>query len=98
MAGFLDVRRMRRSAHLISVWVAAGCSGGAGGGVAGEWGDRMGRARGRGWGCCVWMVTSSNERAIRFYERMGFGRKVGRMEPYPNDQGLVEIEMVRLIS
>ena len=42
------------------------------------------------------MVTSNNEPAIRFYERLGF-RKTGRTEPYPNDSSVVEYEMSRAI-
>ena len=43
------------------------------------------------------MVTSNNEGAIRFYERLGF-TKTGRTEPYPNDATLVEFEMLRSIG
>lgn len=42
------------------------------------------------------MVTSNNEPAIRFYERLGFTR-TGRTEPYPNDPAVVEYEMSRAI-
>jgi ribosomal protein S18 acetylase RimI-like enzyme len=42
------------------------------------------------------MVTSINEPAIRFYERLGFAR-TGRTEPYPNDQAVIEYEMARVI-
>jgi ribosomal protein S18 acetylase RimI-like enzyme len=38
------------------------------------------------------MVTSINDPAIAFYERLGF-IKTGRSEPYPNDAELVEHEM-----
>lgn len=44
----------------------------------------------------VLMVTSNNEPAIRFYERLGFTR-TGRTEPYPNDPAVVEYEMCRPI-
>jgi ribosomal protein S18 acetylase RimI-like enzyme len=40
------------------------------------------------------MVTSNNEAALRFYERLGFSR-TGRTEPYPNDPTVVEYEMSR---
>lgn len=42
------------------------------------------------------MVTSNNEPAIRFYERLGFTR-TGRTEPYPNDPRVIECEMSRPI-
>ena len=38
------------------------------------------------------MVTSNNQPAIRFYERLGF-TMTGRVQPYPNDPELVEYEM-----
>jgi ribosomal protein S18 acetylase RimI-like enzyme len=40
------------------------------------------------------MVTSINEPAIRFYERLGFAR-TGRTQPYPNDPAVIEYEMSR---
>lgn len=43
------------------------------------------------------MVTSSNEPAMRFYDRLGFTR-TGRMEPYPNDPALFEWEMARRLD
>jgi len=42
------------------------------------------------------MVTSNNDLAIKFYERLGFS-KTGRTEPYPNDPALIEYEMSRQI-
>lgn len=42
------------------------------------------------------MVTSNNDSAILFYQRLGFSR-TGRTEPYPNDSALIEYEMSRLI-
>ena len=41
-------------------------------------------------------VTSVNEPAMRFYERLGFTR-TGRTEPYPNDPAVIEYEMARAI-
>ncbi len=38
------------------------------------------------------MVTSNNDPAIRFYERLAF-TKTGRTEPYPNDPNIFEYEM-----
>ena len=43
------------------------------------------------------MVTSCNEQAMRFYDRLGFVR-TGRTEPYPNDPALIEWEMARRID
>jgi ribosomal protein S18 acetylase RimI-like enzyme len=42
------------------------------------------------------MVTSSNDSAITFYQRLGFTR-TGRTEPYSNDPALIEYEMSRPI-
>jgi ribosomal protein S18 acetylase RimI-like enzyme len=55
-----------------------------------------------GWACLrkanrlLLMVTSNNESAIRFYERLGFVR-TGRTESYPNDPAVIEYEMARPI-
>ena len=56
----------------------------------------LGWARGREARTLRLMVTSGNEPAIRFYEKLGFAR-TGRTEPYPNDPGLIEYEMSRPI-
>lgn len=42
------------------------------------------------------LVTSNNQSAIQFYERLGF-TKTGRTEPYPNDPQIIEYEMSRAI-
>jgi ribosomal protein S18 acetylase RimI-like enzyme len=42
------------------------------------------------------MVTSVNDSAIHFYERLGFTR-TGRSEPYPHDPSITEYEMSRAI-
>ena len=54
-------------------------------------------ARRRNAGTLLLMVTSNNEPAIRFYERLGFTR-TGRTEPHPNDPAVIEYEMSLLIS
>ncbi len=43
------------------------------------------------------LVTSINQSAILFYERLGFSQ-TGRTEPYPNDASLIEYEMVCPLS
>ena len=43
------------------------------------------------------MVVCNKERAIKFYEQLGFAR-TGRTEPYPNDPALIEYEMSRLVG
>ena len=53
-------------------------------------------ARLRGARTLLLTVTSVNEPAMRFYERLGFTR-TGRTEPYPNDPAVVEYEMARAI-
>jgi len=40
------------------------------------------------------LVTSVNESARGFYERLGF-KFTGRTEPYPNDPAIIEHEMSR---
>jgi ribosomal protein S18 acetylase RimI-like enzyme len=54
-------------------------------------------ARSRGATVLRLMVTSKNDSAFRFYERMGLIR-TGRTEPYPNDPNVVEYEMSRNIA
>ncbi len=49
-------------------------------------------ARTRNLHALLLMVTSNNDPAIRFYERLGF-TKTGRTEPYPNDPNIFEYEM-----
>ena len=53
-------------------------------------------ARGRNACVLLLMVTSNNEPAIRFYQRLGFTR-TGRTEPYPNDPAVIEHELSRPI-
>jgi ribosomal protein S18 acetylase RimI-like enzyme len=49
-------------------------------------------ARGKKVQTLLLMVTSKNDSATRFYERLGFAM-TGRTEPYPNDPGVLEYEM-----
>lgn len=93
-AGFVD-REDPTKAHLVSMWVAPSHRGGGVGrllvdGII-EWAHRR-RAE-----AIRLTVTSNNNRAIGFYERMGFA-KTGKTEPYPNDSALVEFEMIRGIE
>ena len=43
------------------------------------------------------MVTSNNDRAMGFYQSVGF-MLTGRTEPYRNDPSLLNLEMRRPIS
>jgi ribosomal protein S18 acetylase RimI-like enzyme len=52
----------------------------------------LGWARTRNVHTLLLMVTSNNDPAIRFYERLAF-TKTGRTEPYPNDPNIFEYEM-----
>jgi ribosomal protein S18 acetylase RimI-like enzyme len=93
VGSFLDENDPTR-AHLVSMWTAP-----------------THRQQGAGrqlvkevvrWACLrhartlLLMVTSNNEPALRFYERLGFAR-TGRTEPYPNDPAILEYEMSRPI-
>jgi ribosomal protein S18 acetylase RimI-like enzyme len=81
-------------AHLVSMWVAPThrkC--GTGRLLLTE---IAGWSRQRGVHVLRLMVTSSNESAIQFYQRLGFSR-TGRTEPYPNDPALIEYEMSKVI-
>jgi ribosomal protein S18 acetylase RimI-like enzyme len=51
-------------------------------------------AQERGARTLLLMVTSNNDPAMRFYERLGFAR-TGRTEPYPNNPDVIEYEMGR---
>lgn len=53
-------------------------------------------ARTRNVSVLLLMVTSNNESAIRFYQRLGFTR-TGRTEPHPNDPAVTEYEMAQPI-
>jgi ribosomal protein S18 acetylase RimI-like enzyme len=41
-------------------------------------------------------VTSNNDRAISFYQQLGFSM-TGNAKPYPNDPTLTEWEMAKLL-
>ncbi len=93
VGSFLDEHDATR-ADLISMWVAdTHRSQGIGRRLVNavvDW------ARMRGAGTVLLMVTSNNDSAITFYERLGFNR-TGRTEPYPNDPALEEYEMSKPI-
>jgi ribosomal protein S18 acetylase RimI-like enzyme len=81
-------------AHLISMWTApTHRQHGVGRLLVNE---ILGWARRRGASTLKLMVTSGNESAILFYQRLGF-TPTGRSEPYPNDPALIEHEMARPI-
>jgi ribosomal protein S18 acetylase RimI-like enzyme len=91
VAGFFDVDPPA-TAHLASMWVAptrrrAGVGRLLVNAVL-EW------ARSEGATTLRLRVTSNNDIAIQFYERLGF-RRTGKTEPYPNDPTLFEFEMIR---
>ena len=81
-------------AHLISMWTApAYRQRGVGRMLVDEvvkW------AHLRGARTLLLMVTSQNDPARLFYQRLGF-TLTGRTEPYPNDLALIELEMSRPI-
>jgi ribosomal protein S18 acetylase RimI-like enzyme len=54
-------------------------------------------ACGRGATVLQLMVTSNNQPAIDFYQRLSFV-PTGRTEPYPNDPALLEHEMARSLA
>lgn len=94
VAGFFDVDPPG-AAHLASMWVApthrrAGVGRLLVNAVI-DW------ARSEGATTLRLMVTSNNDIAMRFYERLGF-RRTGKTEPYPNDPMLFEFEMIRPLT
>ena len=90
---FLDLHDATR-AHLISMWTAPKHRRQGVGmmlvSAIAHW------ARERGAQDLYLMVTSSNDGAMEFYRRLGFSRS-GRTEPYPNDEALVEYEMIKAL-
>ena len=94
VGAFLDQDDPAR-AHLVSMWTAPSHrQQGIGRLLIGE---VLNWARRRNVGTMLLMVTSNNEPAIRFYERLGFAR-TGRTEPYPNDPEVLEYEMSRTME
>jgi ribosomal protein S18 acetylase RimI-like enzyme len=93
-AGFIDKDDSTR-AHLASMWVAPGYR-------RARVGSRLVHA------IIVWagarrirtlmlVVTSNNDPARQFYERLGF-TPTGRTKPYINDPSLTDIEMARPVT
>jgi ribosomal protein S18 acetylase RimI-like enzyme len=81
-------------AHLISMWTSpTHRRQGAGRLLVNEILDW---ATGKGAHTLQLMVTSKNQPAILFYERLGFVM-TGRTKPYPNDANEIEYEMVKNI-
>lgn len=93
-ASFLD-RDDATQAHLASVWVPPSHRGRGVGRLLVD--GILDWARGRRVEKMCLTVTSNNDVARRFYERLGFA-KTGKMLPYPNDPALVEFEMIRSIE
>lgn len=94
VGAFLDANDATR-AQLVSMWTAPThrqC--GVGRLLVSE---VLGWARLREARTLLLMVTSNNDPAIKFYEKLGFTR-TGRTEPYPNDPGVIEYEMSLRIS
>ena len=93
VGAFLDANKATQ-AQLVSMWTApAYRQRGVGRLLVNE---VLAWARRRGARTLLLMVTSNNESAIRFYEKLGFAR-TGRTEPYPNDPAILEQEMSRLV-
>lgn len=94
VGSFLDEKDQTR-AHLVSMWTAPTHRQQGVGRLLVE--EVVNWARLRKVRSLLLMVTSNNQPAIRFYERLGF-RKTGRTEPYPNDFAVIEYEMLRPIE
>jgi ribosomal protein S18 acetylase RimI-like enzyme len=82
-------------AHLISMWTAPTSRQQGIGRLLVD--EIIGWARRRSALTLQLMVTSCNDSAIAFYQRLGFVF-TGRTEPYPNDPALIEYEMSRPIA
>jgi ribosomal protein S18 acetylase RimI-like enzyme len=90
---FLDPDDATR-AHLISMWTAPTHRRHGVGRLLVD--EVAAWVRLRGARTLLLMVTSVNEPAMRFYERLGFIR-TGRTGPYPNNLNVIEYEMARAI-
>lgn len=94
VGAFLDANDATR-AQLVSMWTApAHRQRGVGRLLVSE---VLAWARLRNARTLLLMVTSNNEAAMRFYEKLGF-TCTGRTEPYPNDPAVLEYEMSLPIS
>jgi len=92
IAGALVDPSDRNQAQLVSMWTAPSHRRQ---GVGTLLIDAIGAwMRSRDVSALVLMVTSTNDPAIRFYERLGFAM-TGRTEPYRNDPALAQFEMIR---
>ena len=91
---FLDAENARK-AHLLSMWTAPSHrQRGVGRLLVNaviSWAYQRGARR------LQLMVTSNNQSAISFYQRLGF-TLTGQTEPYANDSSVCEYEMSRLLS
>jgi ribosomal protein S18 acetylase RimI-like enzyme len=90
---FLD-QNDPKQAHLISMWTAPTHRQKGIGRLLVK--EVFNWAHGRNARTLLLMVTSNNEPAISFYDRLGFAR-TGRTDPYPNYPGILEYEMSCLI-
>ena len=93
-AGFLDQENQTR-AHLVSMWVAPTHRRSGVGRRLVEAIIEWARARGRR--SLELIVTSNNDAAKNFYQRLGF-TMTGKTTPYRNDAALNDVEMVRSIA
>lgn len=94
VGGFLDPQDPIR-AQLVSMWVAPSHRrSGVGSQLVNAIADW---ARAEGAGVLRLVVTSNNQRAIQFYQRLGFAitAKIG---PYRNDPLLDDFEMIRALG
>ncbi len=95
VACYTDKDRAVPSGHLISMWVhPAYRRAGVGSmliSAVKNW------ASARGLTQLALMVTSVNQPAMDFYQRVGF-RMSGKTAPYPNDPAITEHEMVLLLG